>query len=134
MGPFVLDASVAASWAYHDETAAEAEVAADWATRFSVHAPVLLWFELRNALVRGERKKRLRPGDTETFLSDLARLAIEFDMQPDERRTLVLARVHRLSVYDAAYLALALRLGLPLATLDTQLAAAARREDVRLVS
>ncbi|MGH9482940.1 MAG: type II toxin-antitoxin system VapC family toxin [Terriglobales bacterium] len=129
----MLDASVAACWAYHDETAAEAEAAADWAERFTPHAPILFWFELRNALVGGERRRRLRPSDTETFLSDLAQLAIEFDTHPDEHRTLALARAHRLSVYDAAYLALALRLGLPLATLDRQLATAARREGARLV-
>jgi predicted nucleic acid-binding protein len=63
-------------------------------------------------------------------LRDISRLAVTLDGSPDEREVMALARRHRLTVYDAAYLELALREELPLATLDAALAEAARREGV----
>ena len=67
------------------------------------------------------------------FLRDISRLAITVDSSPNEIQVLTLARRHRLTVYDAAYLELALREGLPLATLDEALASAARAETVLLI-
>ncbi|HVB15439.1 MAG TPA: type II toxin-antitoxin system VapC family toxin, partial [Stellaceae bacterium] len=64
---------------------------------------------------------------------ELAETAVSFDIAPDENRMIALARKHRLTVYDAAYLELALRRALPLATLDMPLAHAARAEGVPLV-
>jgi predicted nucleic acid-binding protein len=67
------------------------------------------------------------------FLRDISRLAITIDASPNEAEVLTLARRHRLTVYDAAYLELAGREALQLATLDEELAAAARAEQVALV-
>ena len=64
----------------------------------------------------------------------LSRLRLRVDRSPDENMLLRMARVHRLSVCDAAYLELAHREGLPLATLDTDLGRAAAGEGVALVS
>jgi predicted nucleic acid-binding protein len=80
-----------------------------------------------------ERRKRIARSGVSAFLRNLARLSIVIDRSPDEAPLLELARQHRLSVYDAAYLELAKRERLPLATLDGELAEAARAEGVALV-
>jgi predicted nucleic acid-binding protein len=94
--------------------------------------PTLWWFELRNALVVNERRGRITEQQTARFLRNVERLAITIDGTPDESGVLTLARRHRLTVYDAAYLELAVRNALPLATLDAMLATAARSEGVPL--
>ena len=94
---------------------------------------MLWWFEVRNALIASERRGRLTEPHTAQFLREISRLAVTVDRAPDEAGVLTLARRHRLTVYDAAYLELAVREALPLATLDTQLAAAARSETVPLI-
>lgn len=81
----------------------------------------------------GERRKRITPEDTHLFLARLTGLALLIDRSPDEGALLDLARKHRLTVYDAAYLELAKRKSVALATLDTNLAKAARREGVELI-
>jgi predicted nucleic acid-binding protein len=68
--------------------------------------------------------------DSSAFLRNLARLEINLDRSPEEREVLHLARRHRLSVYDSAYLELALRRAIPLATLDGDLIRAAKAEGV----
>jgi predicted nucleic acid-binding protein len=64
----------------------------------------LWWYELRNVLVLGERRGRLTELETARFPRDISRLKITIDSSPDEIRVLTLARRHRLTVYDAAYL------------------------------
>ena len=71
-----------------------------------------------------ERRKRITESGTNSFLRELARLRIRVDREPEESGVLRLARAHRLSVYDASSMELALREGIPLATLDAELAAA----------
>lgn len=80
-----------------------------------------------------ERRRRLEPSQTAEILARLARLPIVLDHEPIGDAVLALARAHRLTFYDAAYLELALRRDAPLATLDRQLAAAARAAAVRLL-
>lgn len=75
--------------------------------------PALWWFEIRNIFVVNERRKRITESDTAVFLRDLAGLRVRFDREPEEAIVLRLARTHRLSVYDASYLELALRAALP---------------------
>jgi predicted nucleic acid-binding protein len=95
--------------------------------------PALWWFEVRNAFVINERRRRLREEETTAHLRDLARVPVILDDVPDEAAVMTLSRRHGLTVYDAAYLELALREGAELATLDAALAEAARREGVRVV-
>jgi predicted nucleic acid-binding protein len=95
--------------------------------------PSLWWFEIRNILVINERRKRITLSDTSAFLRDLSMLSIRIDRYPEEASVLRLARSYRLSVYDASYLELAQRERTPLATLDSDLARAARSENVPLV-
>ena len=95
--------------------------------------PALWWFEVRNALIVNERRRRLREHETARILRDLSRVALTVDRSPDDATVMTLARKHRLTVYDAAYLELALREGAALATLDAALAEAASAEAVPLV-
>ena len=130
---FVLDASVAACWAFEDESHPLAELALERLRTEPALVPALWWFELRNVLVVNERRDRLTEAVTAAFLRAVARLDIAIDRTPDSAAVLALARAHRLSVYDAAYLELAQRAAAPLATLDAALARAARDEGVALI-
>jgi predicted nucleic acid-binding protein len=131
--PFVIDASVTASWLLPDETDARAERAyALLDTDFAL-VPGLWWFELRNVFIVNERRGRIDQAKTQRALRLLASLPIQLDHAAEETALLALARRHRLTVYDAAHLELAQREGLPLATLDDELARAARAEKVTLI-
>src|SRR5208337_2673787 len=127
---FVLDASIAAYWAFEDEDHPDAALAFRQMRTEEAVVPCLWWFEVRNTLVVNERRRRIAESDTAAFLLGLSRLRIRIDRAPDEAAVLRLARNHRLSVYDAAYLELAQREGLPLATLDADLKKAAAGEGV----
>jgi predicted nucleic acid-binding protein len=95
--------------------------------------PAVWWFEIRNALLMSERRARIDAMQVAEILAHLKKLPIQEDRTPDNESVLLLARSHRLSVYDASYLELARRRDLPLATLDQALAAAARAASVELV-
>jgi predicted nucleic acid-binding protein len=131
---FVLDASVTACWAFADEDHPDASLAFDKMRAEEGVVPGLWWFEVRNILVVNERRRRITESDTAAFLFRLSQLRIRVDRVPEENGVLRLARAHRLSVYDAAYLELARREGLPLATLDADLRKAAAGAGVALVS
>ena len=130
---FVLDASVAACWAFDDEDHPLAESALERLRTEPALVPTLWWFEVRNVLVVNERRDRLTEAVTAAFLRAVARLDIAIDRTPDSAAVLALARAHRLSVHDAGYLELAQRAAAPLATLDAALARAARNEGVALI-
>ena len=131
--PFVLDASVTACWAFEDEDELVAEAALDRLLLDDARVPTLWWFEIRNTLIVGERRGRKTAAQTSSFLDRLARLRIVVDPFPEEAKLLLLARKHRLTVYDAAYLELAIRSREPLATLDRKLTAAASAESIPLI-
>lgn len=96
-------------------------------------APVLWWFEMRNLLLMRERRGHIEPATVEQLLHDLAALDIVMDDAREEVLALALARRHQLTFYDAAYLELAVRLGLPLVSLDRQLTSAAEIEGVEVI-
>jgi predicted nucleic acid-binding protein len=129
---FVLDASVAISWAMRDESHAVADRALTALRTGTALVPGIWWFEVRNILVVNERRRRITPADSDRFLSNLQQLDIAIDHQPDSRAVLDLSRRLGRTVYDCAYLALAVRERLPLATLDKDLQAAAAAEKVDL--
>src|ERR1039458_6306903 len=104
---FVLDASVTACWAFHDEQHADADLALLKMRTEEAVVPSLWWFEVRNILIVNERRRRIAESETAAFLLNLSRLRIRVDRVPNEGTILRLARTHRLSVYDAAYLELA---------------------------
>lgn len=125
---FVLDGSLALAWYFKDEANSYADAVA---ARFPVaHAAVpMIWpLEIANALLMGERRLRSTEAQATRWLRYLNSLPIAVDEETNSRawvEVLNLARTHHLSAYDAAYLELALRRGLPLATLDGKLKAAA---------
>lgn len=128
--PFVIDASIAASWLLPDEQHPVARAAYNRLTSDDAVAPSLWWLEMRNLFLTNERRGRIDAAMTDRALSLLAALPITLDHAPDGQAVMALARHHRLSAYDAAYLELAQRLNLPLASLDAALLAAARAENV----
>jgi predicted nucleic acid-binding protein len=129
---FVVDASVVLAWAF-DEVHPRAVLARDRVRGEEIVVPSVWWFEVRNALVMGERRGRITERDTADFLRSLSRLPVTIDRVPKETEMLMLARRHRLTVYDAAYLELSIREDLQLATLDRELCAAARGEGILLI-
>ena len=130
---FVLDASVTACWAFPDEHDLRADDALARIRTEEAIVPSLWWFEVRNILVVNERRKRITESGTNSFLREIDKLRFRVDREPDEAVILRLARTHRLTVYDAAYLELALRAAIPMATLDKDLAAAAVTEGSTLI-
>jgi predicted nucleic acid-binding protein len=131
--PFVIDASVAATWLLPDEEHATADYAFARLATDSALVPSLWWFEIRNILIVCERRGRIDSGLTNRALASLAVLPIVPDSATDQGTLLRLARSYRLTVYDAAYLELAQRHDAPLATLDTELITAAQAEAVPLL-
>jgi predicted nucleic acid-binding protein len=131
--PFVIDASITASWLLPSESHQTADEAYARLAVDRALAPSLWWLEIRNVLVMNERRGRIDREQTRKGLELLARLPIEIDDAIFEPGLLQLARRHRLTVYDAAYLELAQREAAALATLDVALAKAARRESVPVI-
>lgn len=131
--PFVLDASVAAAWVLQDEDEPAARSALKRIAGDEAVVPALFWFEIRNILLVSERRGRITEALTGKFLRSLSSLPISVDSDPEEGRVLGLARRHRLSVYDAAYLELAQRKSIRLASLDAALLKAASAEKTKLV-
>lgn len=131
--PFVLDASVAACWCFHDEDDPRADAAYDLLYDEYALVPLMWWFEVRNVVLLGERRQRISEDHASSFLDRLDRCTIEFAALSDHAPILALARRHRLTFYDAVYLELAQREGIALATLDDQLATAARAEGIALI-
>ena len=130
--PVVVDASIVLAPALEkDAVKSVAMLAAIQQNSWVV--PALWWFEIRNVLVVNERRGRVTQQETERFLGRVSQTTVNVDDAPDEATVMALARRHRLTVYDAAYLELALREGVPLATLDAALAQAARREGVAVL-
>jgi predicted nucleic acid-binding protein len=132
--PFVLDASTAVSWNFPDEDHSAAQAAWQRLRQDDALVPTHWWFEVRNVMLIGERRKRITQDQTGTFLARLSRLRIAEAPRPDDAGIFALARRHRLTFYDAAYLELARREQLALVTLDDDLAVAARAEGVKLVA
>ena len=128
----IPDVSAILSLTFADEDAVYAEAVIDAIARDEAIVPTLFWYEIRNALLTGERRGRISASETGQFLSDLALLPFVVDELPRESVTFELARQHKLTIYDATYLELAQRKGLPLATLDAALTRAAVSAGVSL--
>jgi predicted nucleic acid-binding protein len=134
---FVLDTSVTVAWCFEDETTPYTESVLDALVKGEALVPCLWPLEVSNVLVNAERRKRLTRAKVTRFLQLLGDLPITVDTEGLARvftDILSVAREHDLSAYDAAYLELALRQGLPLATLDTGLHRAARQAGVQLLT
>lgn len=134
---FVLDASMTVAWCFPEESTALTEAVLDSLLGDSEAVVPVVWaLEVANALLMGERRKRLATADVSAVLKRIADLpiAVEPMRVQDAFGTIIfLARKERLSEYDASYIELALREGLPLATLDERLRDAARNNGIPLI-
>jgi predicted nucleic acid-binding protein len=126
----VIDASVALSWCFEDEASAETDQLFERVRNDGALVPPLWHLELGSVLLQAERRGRIARGDVTTRLELIADLPITADPETTNRawrEILALARAEQLTTYDATYLELAVRRGLPLATRDRDLAEAGRR-------
>jgi predicted nucleic acid-binding protein len=134
---FVVDASVVLTWCFPDENATLAHrVALMFKQGDSAIAPSFWPHEVLNALLVGEKRKRISGDLLRDFLVDLAALPVALEHFPADAvygRTQALSRQHGLTTYDAAYLDLAQVSGVPLATLDEDLIRACGKAGVNLI-
>jgi predicted nucleic acid-binding protein len=134
---FVVDASVVLAWNFEDEVSEYADRVLDRLGVEGALAPSIWALEMANALLMAERRGRLTPARTAQAARLLTGLPVDLrDLTLGTTTGIVLdlAREHGLSTYDAAYLELAMREGLPLATEDGGLRSAAKRAGVGLIS
>ncbi|OGH04270.1 MAG: DNA-binding protein [Candidatus Lambdaproteobacteria bacterium RIFOXYD1_FULL_56_27] len=132
---FVIDNSVVMAWCFEDEASEYAQSVLASLQEAKALAPAIWPLEVGNVLLVAKRKKRLNEASQSRFLSLLRALPIQVVQESPERmlgEILALAQEYQLSTYDASYLDLAMRLGLPLATADAALKGAAKRAGVAL--
>ncbi len=130
----VVDASVALSWCLPDEPETTWKVFENIGKEGAL-VPAIWPFEVANSLLVAERRKRISSVQANKALSMLFDLPIEIQLPlsiSENHHLVSLARASRLSVYDAAYLQLALDWSIPLASLDDDLCRAARQNGVEL--
>lgn len=136
MQEFVIDNSVVMSWCFQDETNKYADDVLGFLEEGIAYVPAIWPLEVSNVLLVAERRKRLSQADSSRFISLLNELPIIVDQESPERmlsEILALAREYKLSSYDASYLDLAMRKGLPVATTDMNIIAAAKRSNVLII-
>jgi predicted nucleic acid-binding protein len=129
----VVDASVALAWCFPDEHSEYADDVLDALEGQTVVLPSVWALEVANAVLVAERRKRIGKADIVRFVALLGNLSISEMSVPVGgilETVIPLAREHGLSAYDAAYLDVAVRTGLTLATADGQLEGAARKAGV----
>ena len=135
---WVIDSSIALAWALPDETSKGAE---RFLSRISIRSilwvPALWWYEMANALLTAQRRKRLTEAERIRLMELYRKLPIRTDVILDSDIMLrfhTLAVEYNLSAYDAAYLELAERRGLGLGTVDRPLRLAAQRAGIKVTS
>lgn len=128
MAALVIDASIATAWCFADERTEYTEAVFTAVTGLSDAVAPRLWaYELRNSVLIGLQRGRISKADAEEFLKSVPDLNVRLTDPVSYERLFELADSYRLTVYDAAYLDLAIREGMPIASLDKELIAAAGR-------
>ena len=126
----VVDASLAASWCFPDERTDYTNAALLAVRASAALVPVLWAYEIRNSVLMGLRRRRITKAHAEGFLYSLQTLPIRLSDPVSYGDVFELADQHGLTVYDAAYLDLAMREALPIASLDAALTRAAQASGV----
>ena len=138
MTVFVLDNSVSMRWLLESEKTADqnyAETVLKSLIGTDALVPNLWHLEATDVLLSAEKRNEINAGEVERFITQLENLPIHVDSLTAHQsfsRILALSRIYGLSSYDAAYLELSIRQGIPLATLDKVLRKAAIKADVQL--
>ena len=133
---FVVDTSIVMSWCFKDQANSFADTILEQLQEATAFVPSVWPLEVTNVLLAAERRKLIGKADSIHFLNLLAQLPIFVQHESPERimnDILSHARDHNLSSYDASYLDLAIKKGLPLATLDKKLQKAAKSMNVELL-
>jgi predicted nucleic acid-binding protein len=131
----VVDASVALAWCFPDETSDYADGVLVALEGKTILVPAVWSLEIANAVLVGERRKRLNLPDIRQFTTLLESLSLVQDSQPvanHMNQVLPIARTYGLTAYDAAYLELSIRHTAPLATLDDKLQKAAEQAGIQI--
>lgn len=131
----VLDASVALAWILKEENMTYVNQIQDQVEMVGTLVPAIWPLEVANGLVNAERRGRLKTGEAMRVMTILFQYDIKVEMEQARilmLETIELARLYRLSTYDASYLRLALQRGMPLATIDQNLRRAAEDAGVPL--
>jgi len=135
MSAVVIDSSIALSWCFEDEASPETDLLFERVRDEGAIVPGLWHLELGNVLLQAEKRGRITVKDVGVRLDLIADLPIVTDQETTARawrEILTMARADRLTTYDATYLELAVRRGLPLLTKDIELVRAARRLGVQV--
>ena len=134
MAAVVIDASVASAWCFPDERTdyTQAVFQAISSSAVEAVAPRLWAYEIRNSILMGLRRGRLGKLDSEQVLVSLNELNMRLSEPASYDEMFSLAQEHGLTVYDAAYLYVAMQERLPLASLDGQLVRAAQKAGIQL--
>jgi len=133
---FVVDNSVVMSWCFKDETNQYADAILDCLSEATAFVPSIWPLEVVNLLLVAERRKRLSEADSVRFITLLSQLPIIVEHERPERMMkdlLALARSNNLSSYDASYLDLSMRKGIPIATLDPRLITASKKTNIPIL-
>ena len=133
---FIVDNSVVMMWCFGDERNRYADTVLERLQSATCYVPAIWPLEVGNVLLVAERRNRLGEADSVRFIALLSQLPLVVEPEPPDsmlKDVIPLARDNQLSTYDASYLALAMRKGLPIATQDQQLRKAARRNRVQLI-
>jgi predicted nucleic acid-binding protein len=132
----VLDASIALAWVLPGESAPRTEALHQRVKRDGAYASHVWRLEVTNIIVQAERARRITEADTGRIVTMLDSLPIAIDRDGVDQvfgRVVDLARTTGLTTYDASYIELAIRLGLPLATNDGPMTTAANNLGVNLL-
>lgn len=134
---YILDASVTLAWCFSDEATPETVTLLNRLESEIAFVPTLWSLEVGNILVNAERYKRITYAQISEFITLLGSINIRVDTETATRgfhEIIILAHAEKLTTYDAAYLELAMRLGLPLATKDKQMRQVATRLGLELIN
>lgn len=132
---FVVDASIVIAYLLDDEKSVTADAVIGSLSQYDAVAPSFLSLEISNVLLLAERRRRISSEKRPQLIEVVKKLKIGEDISSQEHvfsRVLPMAAYHGLTTYDAAYLELAARYCIPLATLDKKLRAAAQMQGVSI--
>ena len=136
-GDFVIDNSVVMAWCFEDEANSYADTIQDMLIENKAFVPAIWPLEVTNVLLVAERKKRISKAGSGHFTALLSQLPIEVEPSDTDtifHETISLARQYMLSSYDASYIELAIRKGLPIATQEKAIIRAAKKIQIEIIN